>query len=81
MFEKYNEAEQIALEMLSVMILLIVINLLSLVLPGLGWFMGQEVVVMVECTAYLGYFVCRFIDMISAMKKLGIKTLFSEEDR
>ena len=81
MFKKYNEAEQIALEMLNVMIGLVIINMLGLVLPGLGWFLEQDIVFMVEITTYLGYVVCRFIDMIGAMKKLGVKTLFGEEDR
>ena len=81
MNRKYNKAEEIALEMLTVMVFLMIINLLSLVLPGLGWFMEQDVVITVEVTAYLGYVVCRFIDMIGAMKELGIKTLFANEGR
>lgn len=81
MNRKYNKAEEIALEMLTVMVFLMIINLLSLVLPGLGWFMEQDVVIMVEVTAYLGYVVCRFIDMIGAMKELGIKSLFGNEGR
>ena len=63
--KKYNEAEVRVIEMFIVEIALIALRILGLVIPELGWFLEQDVVLLTIITSYLVYIAFNFIEIYS----------------